>query len=138
MPRKYQTPFSFRFHIQNFKLGVSSNINYTESFYPRRRISPQKWQLFFSVIHGVSLHKTGYMYFRNFPTSCHTVTHIFNLCCIQSIDQYKIKVLVFSIQYPFKILKYQYLKHTEVSLFRISIFCENYHVKMQQQIRTTM
>ena len=56
---------------------------------------------------------------------------------MQSIDQYKIKVLVFSIQYAFKIMKYQYqysiwkilkqyqyqyLKNTKVSVFSISIF----------------
>ena len=71
----------------------------------------------------------------------------------KSIDQYKIKVLVFSIQYAFKILKYQYqysiwkilkqyqyqyLKNTEVSVFSISIFSEKNDVKTQYQIRTTV
>ena len=39
-------------------------------------------QLFMSYVHGVSLHKTDYReplmksQCRNFPTSCHTITHV--------------------------------------------------------------
>ena len=55
---------------------------------------------------------------------------LFNMYFYQSIDQYKIKVLVFSIQYTiWKILKqyqYQYPKNTEVSVFSISIFSRKY------------
>ena len=93
-------------------------------------------------------------YFVPYSSSCLTCFILKTLFGFQqSIDKYKIKVLVFSIQYAFKILKYQfqysiwkilkqyqyqYIKNTEVSVFSISIFCENNLVITQHQIRTTI
>ena len=55
----------------------------------------------------------------------------------QRPDQYKMKILVFSIQYDFQILKYQYqyVKKTEVSVFSISILSGKTCEKTSQLIR---
>ena len=95
--------------------------------------SQKSWTLLGSIFQ-YTMSRIFEFFPENMMHLCILNQHEYYLSTLQRPDQYKMKILVFSIQYDFQILKYQYsiwrilnkyqyqyAEKTEVSIFSISI-----------------